>query len=384
MTDKYLVTGEAIKEMLKEIDVDQQLEHLKKEVQTVKSISKRDAMIKQIKYLAGVKKMSVPAHEAFVLNHIPVLPPLSRPSIKQTGNKIEHADVTYLYGDHMGVIQTLDGNKKEGLPDSDPIVQEVRKNVYNGTKAVMGLGEALSGASRGKKLKGLLHQIGGEGGPKLGFFQSKVLAKKQDFSARATIYAEPNLGFNEIAMPEDMVWTLYKFHIIRDLVKSGYTYFEAKKAVEEQTQAAKSSMAKLVKQIPVIANRAPTLMQSNITAHFPVPIKGKTLGINPLHLPLYAGDFDGDAMTIHLPITPEAIEEAKKKLLPDSHIYDFRRGLNQSMIAPGHEAIIGSMYLTEPDKDQKVHEFHSEQEVLKALEAGHIKENTPIRIIGAS
>lgn len=377
-----LVTGNAIREMLNTVDIDRQLEHLKREIKTVKSVSKRDAMIKQIKYLAGLKKMDLNPGDAYVIDHIPIIPPVSRPTIQQAGNRIEYADVNNLYKDHMKVNEGLQEQIEAGL--SDHLFTDARRDAYAGVKAIFGLGEALKGASRGKSLKGFLAQIGGDGGPKTGYFQSKLMSKKQDFSARATIYAEPNLGFNEIAMPEDMIWTLYEFHIIRDLVKAGYTYPEAKKAVQERTMTAKSSMAKLIKHIPVIANRAPTLMQSNITAHFPVPVKGKTLGINPLHLPMYAGDFDGDAMTIHLPITPEAVEEAKKKLLPDSHIYDYRKGLNESMIAPGHEAIIGSMYLTEPDKTQQVHEFQTEQEALKALEAGHIKENTPVRIIGVN
>jgi DNA-directed RNA polymerase subunit beta' len=121
-------------------------------------------------------------------------------------------------------------------------------------------------------------------------------------------------------------------------------------------------------------------MQSNITAHFPVPIKGKTLGINPIHLPMYAGDFDGDALTVHVPVTPEAIDEARKKLLPEHHIYDFRKGIGHSLIAPGHEAILGSHYLTDPDMSQNVREFSSEKEVLDALERGEITKNTPIKL----
>ena len=215
-------------------------------------------------------------------------------------------------------------------------------------------------------------------------FQSKILSKKQDFSGRATIYAEPNLGFNEMAVPEDMIWSMYAFHIIRDLVRNGYTYVEAKKAVEDKTTAAQSSFTKLIKQIPIIANRAPTLMQSNVTAHYPVPIKGKTLGINPIHLPMYAGDFDGDALTVHVPMTPEAVEEAKKKLLPEHHIYDFRKGLGASLIAPGHEAIIGSVHLTEPDMTKKVFKFKSEAEVLEAFKRGEIDVNTPIKLTSVS
>lgn len=380
------VTGNALKTMLDHVNVDAQLAQLQKDIKTVKSISKRDSMIQQIKYLAGLRKMGIPASEAYILHNMPVIPPVTRPPLQQAGNRIEYPDVNNLYKDHMIVNMALQEGLDPEVDAPDDTLMDQRKDAYNSVKAVFGLGEAVAGSSRGKSLRGFLKQISGtkepgkEGGPKTGFFQAKILSKKQDFSGRATIYAEPNLGFNEMAVPEEMLWTLYEFHIIRDLVKNGYTYPEARKAVEARTGPAKASYAKLIKHIPIIANRAPTLMQSNITAHFPVPVKGKTLGINPLHLPMYAGDFDGDAMTIHLPITPEAIDEAKKKLLPEHHIYDFREGLGRSLVAPGHEAIIGSMHLTEPDMSQKPQEFNNEAEVMAALKAGTVDINTPVKI----
>jgi DNA-directed RNA polymerase subunit beta' len=121
-------------------------------------------------------------------------------------------------------------------------------------------------------------------------------------------------------------------------------------------------------------------MRSNVTAHYPIPIDGKTIGINPLHLPLYAGDYDGDAVSVHVPMTPEAIEEAKQKLLPEAHIHDLRKGHEASMVAPGHEAILGSLYLTEPDTTQTTVHFKTEGEAVAAYRAGKIKENTPITI----
>ncbi len=346
----------------------------------VKSVSKRDDMVKQIKYLSSLDKAGTRPEHAYILHNMPVIPPITRPVIPKAGNRIEYADINHLYKDHILANKKFE-EVMEDLEDS-ALIQE-RSAVYDGAKAIMGVGDAITGSSRGSDLKGFLKQIAGEGGPKMGLFQSKILSKKQDFSGRATIYAEPNLGFNEIGCPEEMIWTMYQFHIIRDLVRNGYSYVEAKKAVEERTGAAKSSFSKLIKQIPIIANRAPTLMQSNVTAHYPVPIKGKTLGINPIHLPMYAGDFDGDALTVHVPITPEAIDEAKKKLLPEHHIYDFRKGLGASLVAPGHEAIIGSYHMTDPDMAQTTREFKSEKDALQAYRAGEIEVNTPVRITGA-
>ena len=376
--EELIVGGAAIEMMLKDIDVNGQLKQLIREVKTTKSASKRDAMIKKIKYLAGLQKNRMDPATAYIVRHMPVIPPVARPATSRGANRIEFADVNMLYRDHMLVNNSL--KEVADILPPDQLINE-RKALYDGAKAVFGLGDAISGASRGRGLKGLIKQISGTSGPKSGLFQDRLLKKKQDFTGRATIYAEPNIGFNEAAIPKDMLWTLYKFHILRDLSRSGYNYVDAVKAWTNRDTAATNSFNKIIKHVPVILNRAPTLMKTNITAHFPVPIEGSTIGLNPLHLPLYAGDYDGDALTVHLPMTPEAVEEAKNKLLPQHQIFDYRKGVGNSMIMPGHEAIVGSLYMTEPDHNQKVHHFKTEAEVLEALKKGRIRENTPI-IIG--
>lgn len=371
------VGGKAIETMLKDIDTNRQLKHLTTEVRTVKSISKRDAMVKKIKYLAGLQKNKIDPATAYVIRNLPVVPPITRPATNRGAHRIEFADINQLYRDHMLVNNSLK-ELIDVLPP-DQLITE-RKALYDGAKAVFGLGDAISGASRGRGLKGLIKQISGAGGPKTGLFHNRLLYKKQDFSGRATIYAEPSIGFNEAAIPKDMLWTLYKFHILRDLSRSGYNYVDATKAWTARDAAATNSFNKVIKSVPVILNRAPTLMKTNITAHFPVPIEGSTIGLNPLHLPLYAGDYDGDALTVHLPMTPEAVEEAKAKLLPQHQIFDYRKGTGHSMIMPGHEAVVGSVYMTEADMSQKVRHFKTEAEVLEALKKGEIKESTPVKI----
>ncbi|MNK09976.1 DNA-directed RNA polymerase subunit beta' [compost metagenome] len=375
--DELKVGGEAFEEMLSTLSPDAQIQALKKEVLTTKSPSKRDAIVKKLKYLAGLKKLDLKPEQAYILRNMPVVPPSIRPVIPMGGNRIEFADINTLYKDHMLVNNALRDIKD--IYGHNELVNE-RKDAYEGVKAVFGLGDAISGSARGKQLKGFIRQISGDTGPKGGYFHSKLLSKKQDFSGRATIYAEPNLGFNEVAVPKDMLWTMYEFHIVRDLVRNGYDLITARKEVERRGPAATNSFNKMVKNVPVILNRAPTLMRTNITAHFPVPIEGKTLGINPLHLPMYAGDFDGDALTIHVPMTPEAVEEAKQKLLPQHHIHDYRMGLDTSIVAPGHEAVIGAMAITEPDHSQATIEFDTEEQALAAFKKGEIKENTPVKI----
>lgn len=374
-----LVSGEAFKAMLAHISPDRMIPKIVEEVKQTKSATKKDALIKKLKYLNGLKTSDVEAKTAYVIHHVPVLPPVMRPSTPMGGNRLEHADATTLYKEHILANQGL-AKSMEFLPASS-LIQERAKS-YEGMKAVLGLAEALSPNSRGRDVKGLLKQISGVNGPKGGLFHSKILSKKQDFSGRATIYAEPNLGFNEAAVPIDMLWTMYKFHILRDLARQGYDYVNSTKAWETRNAAATASFNRVIAKVPVLINRAPTLMKSNVTAVYPVPIKGSTLGLNPALLPLFAGDYDGDALTMHVPMSPEAVEEARTKLLPQHQIHDYRKGLGQSIVAPAHEAILGSMAMTDPDHKQPVVKFKSEADALAALKAGTIKENTPIEITG--
>ena len=377
MTQKPLVSGEAFKAMLSSIDPEPQIKQLVEEIKLTKSVSKKDDLIKRIKYLNGLAKTGLKAEQAYVVHNVAVVPPVVRPATVMGGNRIEFSDVNSLYKDHMVVNNALK-DIKDVLPASELITE--RAEAYNGLKAIVGLGEAISPNSRGRGVKGLLRQVAGTAGPKGGLFQSKILSKKQDFSGRATIYAEPNLGFNEAAVPSEILWTMYKMHILRDLSKNGYDYINATKAYEEKSPAAEASFRKMIKAVPLIINRAPTLMKSNITAVYPVPIKGTAMGINPIHLPYFAGDFDGDALSLFVPMGSEAVEEAKKKLLPQHQIFDSRKGVGHSLVSPGHEAILGSIAMTEPDPEQRTVKFKTEAACIAALDRGEINENTPVEI----
>lgn len=376
MSDNILVSGEAFKAMLSHVNPSKQAAEAIVEYKQAKSISKKDDLVKRIKYLTGLVKNDIKPEEAYVLHNLPVLPPVLRPASVMGGNQIKFADVNNLYKDHMVVNNAL--KETSSMLEPQDLITE-REESYNGVKAILGLGEAISPANKGRT-KGLLQQIGGTGGPKTGYFHSKLLSKKQDFSGRATIYAEPNLGFNEAAVPVDQLWTMYKLHILRDLAKNGYDYVASEKAWTDRNIAATNSFNKVIKHVPLLINRAPTLMKSNITAVYPIPIKGNAMGINPIHLPLFAGDYDGDALSMYTPMSPEAVQEAKNKVLPQHQINDYRKGLNQSLVAPGHEAIIGSMSMTDPDMQQAVIKFKTEADCLKALHEGKINQNTPVEI----
>lgn len=376
---ELLVGGNAFKAMLSGISPEERIPNLVNDVKNTKSVSKRDNLIKQIKYLDGLKRTGLSATDAYVIHHIPIIPPEMRPASVRSGNRIEFADYNILGRDAMLLNNSLK-DIVDVLPPEELIKE--RQDNYNGVKALIGLGEAVSPTAKGRGVQGLLKQISGTTGPKTGLFHSKILSKKLDFSGRGTIHAGPELGFNEASVPADQLWVMYKFHILRDLAKQGYDYVNSEKAWGTRSPAATKSFNKVISTIPLIINRAPTLMKSNISAIYPIPSKDNSIGVNILHLPNFAADFDGDNFSLHVPMTSEAISEARGKLLMQNQIHDYRKGLNQSMMAPAHEAILGSIHMTEPDEKQEVITFKTEEECLAALMAGTIKENTPVKITG--
>lgn len=372
-----LVGGHAFHEMLSGIDVEHELTRLKDEIPKATSVSKRDTLIKKLKFIKGLRDTELKPEDAYVIHHMPVIPPQMRPAIPMSGNRLEFSDVNMLYKDHMLVNNSLK-DLKDFLPANE--LHNERRDLYEGAKAIVGYGEPISPASRGRGLKGLALQIGGVGGPKKGFFQSKVIGKKQDMSGRGTITNDPMLGMNEIGVPVDMMWTMGKMHIIRDLTKKGYSLIQAQDAYEKRSDSANTSFRKIFEETPILLNRAPTLIKSNISAFMAKPIEGHTITYNPLNLKLIAGDFDGDAVSMFLPVSTDAIKEAKQNMLPQHQVYDFRKGQGVSMIQPDHEAILGAVHLSEFDSKKKVIEYNSEKEALADVKSGKISENQPIRI----
>lgn len=384
---EMLVGGEAFKAMLSDINTHDEVALLRDKVHDISSVSKRDEAIKRMKYLHGLSKQGYdnPA-DAVMIHNIPVIPPVMRPVSFRNG-RASVADVNELYKD-LHTINIGVGDLKDSVTPDYPDLQAARADSYNAAKAIMAGGDPANFKNKKLGLKGLQTQISGVSGPKHGFFQSKILSKKQDISGRGTIYAAPDVGFNEAKFPREQLFTLYEPHIRRDLAQKGYNAADAKTAhaslfTKQPSSAALASFNKMLDNVPIIINRAPTLMKTNIIAMKAIPSDHKTIGINILHLPGFAADYDGDAMSVFAPISPEAIQEAKNKLLPENHLHDARMDHGTPMYKPQHEAILGSMYLTEHDGSEPI-EFPTEAAALAALKAGTIKESTPIRIRAAT
>jgi len=278
--------GLAVREALANIDPDQMMEQAKKDIK-LKRGAARDNAIKTVAYLDSAKRNNI-ALTDWMVSKIPVLPPKFRP-IARMGNMALTADMNELYRDLMETrnnLRELEGSAA-GASGEDRI------NIYNGVKAVYGLGDPITPEGQSKHLKGALWQVVGDR-PKTGMFQRQVMSKTVDNVSRAVITPDPNLDMDTIGIPEDSAWSSYKDFVIRRLSRKGYPMIKAMEMVQDRDATAKSALTEEMASRPVIVDRAPTWHKFNLMAFYPVLSEGKTIRLSPLAGKLYNADFDGD------------------------------------------------------------------------------------------
>jgi DNA-directed RNA polymerase beta subunit/DNA-directed RNA polymerase beta' subunit len=335
------VTGGAgIELLLKKIDVDSELKTLTRKAEAA-SGTKLDEMNKRLRYLSALKQANVRPEEAYIRKKVPVLPPIYRPIYPLPTGQVATSPVNDLY-QNAGVVNSMMQLPVMGLLPEEA-KSDIRADLYNHVKGVVGLANT---TIKGKPKDGLIAEIkGGTGGqPKEGFFISKLLSKQQDFVGRGTIIPEPSLGVDEMAMPEPMAWGLFEPFVIRELRNFGLTPNDAKQAIKKRTVQARRALENVMKQRHVLLNRAPSLHKFSIMAFKPKITDGKAIKIPPLIVQGFNADFDGDTMTVHVPIGDEANKEAER-LKPSRNL--FQPGSGKLMIQPSQEAQIGLFYLSQ-------------------------------------
>lgn len=332
-----LTGGNAIKKILKEMDVEKELNSTLKKLEGTQSKSTRDSLNKKARYLTALKKTGLDPDEAYMRQKMPVLPPQYRPLYQLPDGNITTSDVNFLY-QNVGVLNEM---MKQPVMDLLPEEEkaDIRKEMTDHMRAVSGITDQ---SIKGRERKGFISQIAGPQ-PKKGFFIDKVLAKQQDYAGRGTIIPEPTLGVDEMGMPETMAWKLFKPFLIRELRKFGKSPNEATKEIENKTPLARKALDKVMADRTVMLNRAPSLHKFSIMAFKPKLVEGKSIKIPPLVVKGFNADFDGDTMTIHTPISDKAVEESKK-MFPSKNLY--KPGTGDLMIAPDQESQMGLYYLS--------------------------------------
>lgn len=366
--------AKSIQKRLSKIDVNARYVELRKRADTARGAD-RDKIIKELKYLEGLRKSGLTPGEAYILNKIPVVPPAYRPVTPGVTGDLLVSDPNHLYRDLFLANQALVAAKN--LPQED--YNNARVHLYDATKALFGLGDPVSAQARGRGVQGFLSAISGGGRtPKVGFVHARLLKKRQDVSGRGTIVPDVTLSMDEVGLPEDMAWSMYEPFVVSRMVQRGFSAIDARDRVREKNPVAREFLQQEVQERPVLLNRAPSLRRYNVLAAYPKLVPGKSIRIHELFAPIQGGDFDGDAMQVHVPVLPGAIEEAKNMTLSKMLIGDQYR--QQTLVAPIQESIVGLFHATSlPAKGAKK-TFKTKADALAAYHRGEIGLDTPVEI----
>lgn len=357
-----------IRNELNKLDLDQKEEELRKEAKRRKGSGRNNA-IKQIKYIRALRKEELNPGDAYVLNKLPVTPPKVRPIMPNPDGTTLVSDANYLYRDVMLADKSIKETPDE-LKDDDELKTQ-RKHLHDAVGALFGTNDPVSPQNKGRGVKGHLQQITGTSSPKNGYFQSKLMKRRQDLSGRATIAPDHTLGMDEVGLPEGMGWKMYEPFIIKELIKKGYSAVEAREKVEDKHPAARRVLETEVKKRPVMVNRAPTLHRYNMISAYPKLIPGKTLRLNPFAESGMNADYDGDALQVHTPVSDAAVKEAKGMTLSNLLFGD--RSKDDLMVFPAHEAIIGTYMATRDKSSGPAKKFKTKADAMAAYKRGDLK-----------
>lgn len=365
---------EAIEAALAAVDLDREVEQAKIAIRG-SSQGARDSAVRKLNYLHGLKTMELQPTD-LLISKIPVLPPKYRPVIPGTKTDMIH-DMNYLYHDLLEARQNYnDASTEFGEAGEEYLT------LYNAAKAVTGVSSPVNPKTAEQGVGGILQDAIGLGdSPKFGRYIRKVLGTSVDTVGRGVITSDPDLGLDEVGVPEEMAWNIFKPFIIKRLVQNGTPASEAVMAVRNRTKQAELALQKEMKERPVVYNRAPALHKFNYVAAF-----GKLRKDNAIGLPYYtlqgiAGDYDGDTINLHVPVGDKAVKEVQEKLLPSKNL--LHPANYEPHLEPRQDFLAGLYVATQPDDRQPVQVFPSEEAAKAAYRRGEISARTPIRIIKA-
>jgi DNA-directed RNA polymerase subunit beta' len=369
--------AEAIKELLRRVDVEKLSSELREKMKVDPSLQKRIKYAKRLKVLEAFRK-SGNKPEWMILDVIPVLPPELRPLVPLDGGRFATSDLNDLY---RRVINRNNRLKKlMELHAPDVIVRNEKRMLQEAVDALFDngrRGRVLRGTNN-RPLKSLSDTLKG----KQGRFRQNLLGKRVDYSGRSVIVVGPELKLHQCGLPKKMALELFKPFIYHKLEAAGHctTIKQAKELVEAQESIVWDILEDVIREHPVLLNRAPTLHRLGIQAFEPTLVEGKAIRIHPLVCTAFNADFDGDQMAVHIPLSPEAQVEASVLMLSSHNILSPANGY--PLAVPTQDMVLGIYYMTKakPQAKGEGRAFGSTEEVIMALEAGEVELLTPIRM----
>ncbi|MGO2417189.1 MAG: DNA-directed RNA polymerase subunit beta' [Lactococcus cremoris] len=368
--------AEAIQDLLNDVDIDKEVAELKEELKTVTG-QRRVKIIRRLDVLSAFRK-SGNALSWMVLNVLPVIPPDLRPMVQLDGGRFATSDLNDLYRRVINRNNRLKRLMELNAPNI--IVQNEKRMLQEAVDTLIDngrRGRPITGAGN-RPLKSLSHMLKG----KQGRFRQNLLGKRVDYSGRSVIAVGPTLKMYQCGVPREMAIELFKPFVMAQLVKKelAANIRAAKRKVERQDSDVWDVLETVVKEHPVLLNRAPTLHRLGIQAFEPVLIDGKAIRLHPLACEAYNADFDGDQMAIHLPLSEEAQAEARLLMLAAEHILNPKDG--KPVVTPSQDMVLGNYYLTMEEKGREGEGmiFATPEEVEIAMRNGYVHLHTRIGI----
>ncbi|HAN95105.1 DNA-directed RNA polymerase subunit beta' [Candidatus Darwinibacter acetoxidans] len=363
------IGAEAIKKLLQELDLDELSAELRREI----AQSSGQRRVRAVRRLEVVEAFRASGNDPawMILDVIPVIPPELRPMVQLDGGRFATSDLNDLYRRVINRNNRLKRLLELGAPDI--IVRNEKRMLQEAVDALIDngrRGRPVTGPGN-RPLKSLSDMLKG----KQGRFRQNLLGKRVDYSGRSVIVVGPKLRFHQCGLPKEMALELFKPFVMKELVEKGIAHNikSAKKMVDRVRPEVWDIVEEVIKEHPVLLNRAPTLHRLGIQAFEPVLVEGRAIQLHPLVCSAYNADFDGDQMAVHVPLSAEAQAEARLLMLSTNNILVPSSG--RPIVTPNQDMVIGLYYLTSVKEGAKGEGryFGSMEEVLHAYNAGSIE-----------
>jgi len=369
----------AIKNLLSQLDLEVVIKGLEHEVATTKSAGRKVRAIQRLRVLKGMWRAGVKP-EWIVMEALPVLPPDLRPIIQLPGGRFATADLNDLYRRTINRNNRLKRLIELGAPQV--ILRNERRMLQEAVDALLDNSHrpgspTLNG--RGLPYKSLADQLRG----KQGRFRQNLLGKRVDYSGRAVIVPGPELNFYQCGLPKTIALELFRPFVMREMIATGLAAnpARAKQLFEEKVPEVWDILEQVSKNRPVLLNRAPTLHKQSIVGFYPILIEGNSIQLHPMMCKGFNADFDGDQMAVHLPLSQQAVEEVKERMMAPANMLSSASG--EPMINTEKDMAVGVYFLTnmqgEPSEAKRA--FGSFDEAMSRYQLGDITLYEPIKLI---
>ncbi len=371
---KHGIGAEAVHEILSSLDLEKEIENLVEESAATSSETKKKKILKRMKVMEGFKKSNIKP-EWMILKVLPVIPPELRPLVPLEGGRFATSDLNDLY---RRVINR--NNRLKRLLDlraPDIIVRNEKRMLQESVDALFDNGRRgrVITSTNKRPLKSLSEMLKG----KQGRFRQNLLGKRVDYSGRSVIVVGPELKLHQCGLPKKMALELFKPFIYNKLESYGFasTLKSARKMVESERPEVWDILDEVIREHPILLNRAPTLHRLGIQAFEPILIEGKAIQLHPLVCTAFNADFDGDQMAVHIPLSLEAQLEARVLMMSTNNILSPSSG--KPIIVPSQDIVLGIYYLSLINENEEAKKYFSHiGEVEFALENKSINLHTPI------